>query len=249
MLGPILFTLYISPLGDICQAHDITFQSYADDQQNYASFKPVCPKSRDECIIKIQNCISDIRDWMHTNLLKLNDSKTEVIMIGTPQMLKQVNESNVTIKIGTDIIHPVESVHNLGFHMDRYFKNTAHVNKLCSTLYLTLKRIGKIRHLLDQSTLKILMQALLLSRLDYCNGLLLGTADYQLEKLQKLQNMACRLIFGLRKSDQISDKLQSLHWLKIQEWIQYKIAVIVSSAFKAQLLSILGTSSQNGLRT
>ena len=109
--------------------------------------------------------------------------------------------------------------------MDRYFKNTAHVNKLCSTSYLTLKRIGKVRHLLDQSTLKILMQALLLSRLDYCNGLLLGTAGYQLEK--KLQNMACRLIFGLRKSDQISDKLQSLHWLKIQEWIQYKITVIV----------------------
>ena len=47
---------------------------------------------------------------MHTNLLKLNDSKTKVIMIGTPQMLKHVNESNVTIKIGTDIIHPVESV-------------------------------------------------------------------------------------------------------------------------------------------
>ena len=47
---------------------------------------------------------------MHTNLLKLNDSKTEVIMIGTPQMLKHDNESNVTRKIGTDIIHLVESV-------------------------------------------------------------------------------------------------------------------------------------------
>ena len=95
VLGPILFTLYISPLGDICQAHGISFQSYADNQQNYVSFKPVCPKSRDECIIKIQNCISDIRDWMHANLLKLNDSKTKVIMIGTPQMLKHVNENKV----------------------------------------------------------------------------------------------------------------------------------------------------------
>ena len=47
---------------------------------------------------------------MHTNLLKLNDSKTEVIMIGTPQMPKHVSESNITIKIGTDIIHPVESI-------------------------------------------------------------------------------------------------------------------------------------------
>ena len=90
VLGPILLTLYISPLGDICQAHGISFQIYADDQQNYASFKPVCPKSRDECITKIQNCISDIQDWMHTNLLKLNDSKTKVIMIGTPQMLKSM---------------------------------------------------------------------------------------------------------------------------------------------------------------
>ena len=93
------------------------------------------------------------------------------------------------------------------------------------------------------------MQALLLSRLDYCNGLLLGTADYQLEKLQKLQNMACRLIFGLRKSDQISDKLQSLHWLKIQEWIQYKIAVIVFQCLQGTAPKYLRDLIQNGLQT
>ena len=60
-------------------------------------------------------------------------------MIGTPQMLKHVNESNVTIKIGTDIIHLVESVQNLGFHMDRYFKNTTHQQTVLNFIFNTQK--------------------------------------------------------------------------------------------------------------
>ena len=87
VLGPILFTLYMSPIGDICQKHNISFQSYANNQQNYLSFKPMrqtdTPKT--QCIQKIQECIAKIRLWMCTNLLKLNDGKTEVLVVGTRQ--------------------------------------------------------------------------------------------------------------------------------------------------------------------
>ena len=62
--------------------------------------------------------------------------------------------------------------------------------------------------------------------MDYCNSLLLGTADYKINKLQKLQNMGCRIIFGLHKYDHQSDCMKDLHWLKIKQCIQYKTAVL-----------------------
>ena len=60
ILGPILFTLYTSPLSDICREHDVSFQSYADDQQIYLSFSPTQPGGKDKCLQSLVACISDI---------------------------------------------------------------------------------------------------------------------------------------------------------------------------------------------
>ena len=78
VLGPILFTLYTSPLGDICREHGVIFQSYVDDQQIYLSFSPVQPGGKEKCLETLEGCISDTHLWMRSNLLKLNDDKTEL---------------------------------------------------------------------------------------------------------------------------------------------------------------------------
>ena len=95
VLGPVLFTLYTSPLGDICQQHHINFHSYADDQQIYLSFQPSSLGSSKTCLTSLQNCIKDIRLWMKTNLLKLNDSKTEFLIVGTRQQLELAGELSI----------------------------------------------------------------------------------------------------------------------------------------------------------
>ena len=77
-------------------------------------------------------------------------------------------------------------------------KNTIHVNKLCSTLYLTLKKIAKIRHKIDVDTTRILVQALVTSKCDYCNSLMLGTTEYNLAKLQGIQNFAAHIVYKKR---------------------------------------------------
>ena len=64
---------------------------------------------------------------------------------------------------------------------------------------------------------KILVQALIVSKLDYCNSLLLGKPKYNIAKLQRIQNMSCRMIFQLPKLSTINTYLAQLHWLKIQD--------------------------------
>ena len=93
--------------------------------------------------------------------------------------------------------------------------------KVCGTAYYTLKNVAGIHNLLTLEVAKIMIQGLVISTLDYCNGLLLGASNCQLNKLQIVQNMDCRVIKNLRKFDHITKVMKDLHWLKIPEHIQF----------------------------
>ena len=83
--------------------------------------------------------------------------------------------------------------------MDSDLKNKIHINTLVSTSHQSLKGIAKIRQLVDKETCETMIQALVISRLDYCNSLLLGSTEALIGKLQKVQNMACCIVVGKHK--------------------------------------------------
>ena len=95
-------------------------------------------------------------------------------MIGTKSQLNKLNYLNTIITIGSDETLNTTSVRDLGFHLDGELKNKTHVNKLTSTFYTTTKHISSISHCLDEETSKILVQALVLSKLNSC--MLVGSA-------------------------------------------------------------------------
>ena len=80
---------------------------------------------------------------------------------------------------------------------------------------------------MDCDATKTLLQALIISRLDYCNSLFLGIPQYNVDKLQWIQNMSCRVIKQLPKSSHITDYHAELHWLKIQDHITYKVSMLM----------------------
>ena len=111
--------------------------------------------------------------------------------------------------------------------MDSLLKNGPHINKITSSCYCKLHDIAKIRPCLETKSAQLIVQALVLSNIDYCNSLLAGSSQYQLDKLQCIQNMSCQVICNIRKHDHVSPAKKCLHWLKIPERITYKLCLLV----------------------
>ena len=157
ILRPILFNLFVAPLGELCRAKGVSFQGYADNTQNYLSFQLMSGSwnNQVECITKLENCIEAVHHWMQKNFLKLNENKSEFIILGLSKQLKKVG--NITIKIGEDIIPNVPAVKNLGIFLDAEQRCTTHINKITSSSFNTLHKISRVRCHLDQETTKILV--------------------------------------------------------------------------------------------
>ena len=132
-----------------------------------------------------------------------------------------------------------ESAKNLGYHLDSTLKNITHINKLCSSLSFTIRRICKIRPNINEEMTRTQVQALITSWLDYCNSLLTGMPDYILHKLQHIQNSTARLVFNKKWVYHITPYLESLYWLKIEYHIWYKICMLMFKCVKGLALDYL----------
>ena len=148
--------------------------------------------------------------------------KTEFIVFCTkPQLLKSPGFPD--IKLDADQIQAVSVVRNLGFHMDLHMKHDKHINNVTSKCIFLIKKISAVRNLLDMDTVCIIKQALVISRLDYCNLLLMGSTKDQLDKLQRILNMAARVVKCIWKYDPIRVHLFELHWLRVPQRIEFKV--------------------------
>ena len=132
---------------------------------------------------------------MTENQLKLNDDKTEALLFPFSSSLKPSTVSlSDSITLGSHNIPFSDSVSNLGFILDSKLSMKKHIIKICQTAYFELKRISSIRRFLTEDATKTLVTSYILSRLDYCNCLLMGTPNSVIEPLQKIQNFAARLV-------------------------------------------------------
>ena len=227
-LGPLLFILYAQPIADIIRAHGLLFHIYADDTQIYISFNPKSRESIETTLQKVSACVLALKRWMKKHSLKFNDTKTEVLVVTTPNEI--VKDLIPTVEIGNSSIIPTSKVRNLGVQFDSMLNLEHHVNTICRNAYFQIRSIGHIRKYLDTDSAKTITHALVTSRLDYCNSLLYGLPDRLLHKLQRVQNTSARLVSRLRKYDHISSTLVDLHWLPVHHRIDFKILVLTYQA-------------------
>ena len=169
----------------------IKFHTYADDTQFYIScFSKTFALTTDT----IQLIYTYISNWLSDNYLKLNDDKSQVIIIGTPSSVAKCKSTATSIKLGDSVIPFSSNVTNLGVIFDESLSFNDHIKNCRKNSFYFLRNLRHIRHHFTKAGFESLIHAFITSKIDYCNSLFLNIDRSSLKLLQTVQNFAARLI-------------------------------------------------------
>ena len=115
----------------------------------------------------------------------------------------------------------------------------SHVRRIASACYYHLRRLRALRSLLGQEATARLVSAFILSRLDYCNAILIGLPASTLAPLQRVMHAAARLVCDLKPRDHVTSSLRALHWLPVKQRIEFKLCLLVHLAVNGRAPSYL----------
>ena len=223
MLGPKFFCIYSGPISQIVHSHGLEVHLYADDTQLYIFFS--IKKCIHEPLQKVESCINDISNWMCMNKLKLNDEKTEYMVLSSDRVRAALSIPD--LMVGAVSVHPSHKIRNLGVMFDDTLKMHNQVSAIIKKSHFHLRNIRAIRKSLTKTATEQLVHAFVTSTLDNCNALLCGLPSCLLQQLQRLQNTAARVVTLKRRHDSITPVLKTLHWLPVKSRIQFKVLVLV----------------------
>ena len=222
-LGPLLFTIYSNDLS--LHAPDAHVTQYADDTQILLSD---VKSSLPDLIHRMESTLSTLYAWFHAHGLKLNASKTEVLLLGTRQNTR--NLSPVSQRVGGEAVQECPTVKNLGVLFDRHLSWDAHVSAVvrhCTGLLIGLRHL---RHFLPQHVMRTVVEGLVISRVRYCISVYGNCSAVNSARLLKIINFATRVITGLKKYDHVSRARDDLRLLPADQMFRVAAASVAHGA-------------------
>ena len=246
--------MYIKYLQRIAERHGLRIKLYADDSQLYISFHPKFPSEFHDVIRRTEECLAEIKSWMSSNFMKLNETKTELLVVGKPQVLRS-NMFDISLNFGGSTINITECKDDkwtsLGIKLDSSMTMERQINSVKQKCYWTLHNFRAIGYYLDTETKAMMVIQLVIMRLDYCNVIYINLPKRLLKKLQSVLNSCIRYIYSIK--DQQEDLIpyyKKAHILPIPERISFKVCLMcfkivngLAPPYMSDLVSIDGVSN------
>ena len=135
------------------------------------------------------------------------------------------------MNVGKSQITQSLKVRDLGVTFDQFLNFDDHISAICRSTYFHIRNIGKIWNLLSYNACSTIIHPLISCQLDYCNSLLYNIPMHKIDRLQRLQNQCARILTKSPRREHISPVLKSLHCLKFQDRITYKILMFTYKSY------------------
>jgi hypothetical protein len=222
VLGPLLFTLYVSPIASILSHSGVSQHQYANNTQLFIA---ISNSTATADLNTLESALSILSSWFSHNWLALNPDKSDAILLGTRQRnstlagVRSVNVAGSTVPLS-------DHIKLLGVTLDNSLSFRKHTSLASQSCYYHIKALRHIRHTLDTHTASLVAHALVSSRLDYANSLLYGAPKSSVIKLQHVQNMLAHIVLQADRQAPSASLLQQLHWLPVHTRIHFKLATI-----------------------
>ena len=179
----------------------------------------------DEAKHRLSSLLSDLKIWMARRKLKLNDGKTEIIVIRGN--LRNVFVPNFGVmSFGDNQLVPCESTKNRSVVLDSSSSFRSHIDSIVKTCNFHIRNLYTIKAFVNRKNLVTLVHSLIVSKVFFCNFLFTGLLDVILKKVQSVLNRAARFIFNLPPRVPTTSSLIELHWLPLKGRIEFKICLI-----------------------
>ena len=177
---------------------------------------------------RLETCVRNLKDWCASRRLQLNPDKTELIWFSSRANLFQAQTSwcHELDTLCSIVIEPVDSIRDLGNILDSELLMHKHIGKVSFICFFHIRRLHKLRPMLDQSSAQRLVSVFIQSRIDYCNVILADQPATTLVPLVHVLNAAARLVTGTNEVH-TSEMMRSLHWLQIVYRILFKLCVFM----------------------
>ena len=218
ILGPVLFNLYVVELSDRILSSSI---QYADDTTLYRHCKV---KDILQTIKEMEKDLDNLRSWSKDNNLLFNCDKLQLIIFHSNRIRNYPKNQSLLFRCsGKSIEHKV-NVKLLGVQLDENLTWSTHINSIIKSSQGTLRSLRKFSGFTPYSVRKTLAETLILSKLNYSNVVFAQIPKYQLDRLQKIQNIAAGYV--LSRYANLNDVIK-LKWLPVKEYFELNTSKIV----------------------
>ena len=214
-LSCILWSIFAN---DLCLyiPDSVQIVQFADDTQIWTTGKK---KDLPLLVKRMETALQCLHDWFCDHGMKVNTAKTEFMLFGTKQMLRDVPD--VTVKFINATISCAKQVRNLGVIFDRHLSFQPHIDQLVPKCTGMLLALNHAKHVIPHVTIKYLITALVFSFIRYCMSVYGICNQTQIHRIQKLINFAARVLSGRSKRQHVADVIRTIGWLNAQELVSY----------------------------